>query len=116
MTNCCITTINATAATISGTTLQISTDPVTLSDGQRYKLVIPDNIVFPDGIEQLALTVINGADAIPLWTCGNARSILGNQLSCFSSPCYAIKYVIPMQYVNTGIATNPAHFTVIRRV
>lgn len=105
----------ATAVVNAGTSVQITTTPVTLRDGARYRLLIPASVTVPSGVEALPVTVINGADAIPLWTPGPARSVLANRLPLFATACPTLGFVIPMEYVNTGIPTNPLHFTVLRR-
>ena len=115
MPNCC-NVITAAAVDIVGGALQITIPTTPLIDGRQYKIVVPASITLPAGIEALPVTVLNGADTIALWTCGAARSILGNRLICFGSQCCAVQYSIPVEYVNTGIATNPAHFAVVRRV
>lgn len=111
----CCNVITATAVGIVGGALQITIPTTSLMDGRRYKIVVPASITIPAGIEALPVTVLNDADTTPLWTCGAARSILGNRLVCFGSQCCMVQYTIPVEYVNTGIATNPAHFAVIRR-
>lgn len=111
---CCVQTITATGVAVTATEITITIPETTLVSGQRYRIYAPQAIGGGDGLPVL---VANGAATVPLWSCGDARAVLGYQLACMSfKQCCALQHCIPVEYVDTGVDTNPAHFTVTRRL
>lgn len=116
MSNCCCpTTITATAVVASTTEVTITIPATVLTSGKRYRVYVPQNI--PESAAGLPVLVDNGGTVIPLWTCGDAQSVRGFQLRVLRmEQCCNITHCIPVEFVSTGITTNPDHFTVTRRL
>lgn len=115
MSNCCINNITAIDVVTSTTEVTITIPTTVLVEDGRYRIYVPQ--IIPQSAAGLPVLIDNGGTIIPLWTCGNAKSVLGFQLSCLRvTQCCSVQHCIPVEYINTGIATNPAHFTVTRRL
>lgn len=115
MRNCCVNNITATGVTVSTTEVTITIPETTLIADCRYRIYVPQHI--PESGRGLPVLIANGDANIPLWTCGDAKSVLGFQLQVLRvEQCCSVQHCIPVEYVNTGITSNPEHFTVVRRL
>ena len=115
--NCCWNTITASDVTVSTTEVTITIPATTFVDdcNMKYRIYVPQTI--PDSASGLPILVDNGGTVLPLWTCGEARSVLGHPLRVLRREvCCTITHCLPVAYVNSGIATNPAHLTILHRL
>lgn len=113
--SCCVNNITATDVAVSTTEITITIPETTLIPNQKYRIYVPQ--IIADSGRGLPVLIANGDANIPLWTCGNSKSVLGFQLRVLRvEQCCSIQHCIPCEYIDTGITSNPAHFTVLRRL
>ncbi len=113
------TIIPASTSPVAPATLRLSITgggTITLTDGDKYKLLIPNNVILPTGIENMPVTLGIGDVITPLWAAGSARPLLGADLISFTPNCPMFQTSIPAEYVNVGTTPyNMPHFTAIKR-
>jgi len=111
----CVNNITATAVAVSTTEVTITIPQTTLVSGGKYRIYVP--MAIGQAGAGLPVMVDNGGTVVPLWTCGDAKAVLGTQLRVLRvEQCCNIQHCIPVEFVSTGITTNPDHFTVVRRL
>lgn len=113
----CCNFIKSIGVSVSDLRTKIEIPETTFIDGCCYRILVEQDI--PAEGCGLPLFILNGETRIPIWQCGDARSMMTGQIcqlkvdTCL--PCDK-DYLIPVEYVNTELSGNPDHFTVCRRL
>lgn len=116
MSRCC-NLIKTTDVTVSNIRTKLVIPETVFKDGCKYRILVEDEV--PAKGCGYPLFIQNGENKIPIWQCGDARSMITGQLCQLrvdtNIPCDK-DYLLCLEYVNTGLEGNPEHFTITRRL